>query len=189
MITTSTELKVWVLCAHNKQTHKADMMQKKNKWMPRARRQQCILSKVDFSVDMNCDSKANKCLMGPMEFKATKNQNNKQNLKLDMNTDLPTPKYFCLYSAQRMSVCSDFLLDFFFFFFFADTPPISRNEAVSKVNFSIIHLVRTVCELTFSIITDVLHLDDFILFTSAKVVLNRRPQNTFSKNNVPCVLR
>ena len=36
--------------------------------------------------------------------------------------------------------------------FFADAPPISQNEAVSKVNFSIIHLVRTVCELTFSII-------------------------------------
>ena len=39
---------------------------------------------------------------------------------------------------------------FFFFFFFADAPPISQNEAVSKVNFSITHLVRTVCELKFS---------------------------------------
>ena len=36
--------------------------------------------------------------------------------------------------------------------------------------------------------TDALHLEDFILFTSVKVVLNRRPQNTFSKNNAPCAL-
>ena len=34
--------------------------------------------------------------------------------------------------------------------FFVDAPPISQNEAVSKVNFPIIHLVRTVCELTVS---------------------------------------
>ena len=36
--------------------------------------------------------------------------------------------------------------------------------------------------------TDTLHSDDFVLFTSAKVVLDRRPQNSFSKNNAPCVL-
>ena len=36
--------------------------------------------------------------------------------------------------------------------------------------------------------TDALHLDDFILFTSAKVVLDRRLQNTFSNHNAPCVL-
>ena len=36
--------------------------------------------------------------------------------------------------------------------------------------------------------TDALHSDDFILSTSAEVVLDRRPQNTFSKNNAPCVL-
>ena len=37
--------------------------------------------------------------------------------------------------------------------FLADTPPISQNETVSNVNFFfIIHLVRTVCELTSSII-------------------------------------
>ena len=47
------------------------------------------------------------------------------------------------------------------------------------------HLARTVCELTSS---DTLHSDNFILLTSAKVVLNRRPQNTFSKNNTLCVL-
>ena len=36
--------------------------------------------------------------------------------------------------------------------------------------------------------TYALHSDDFILFTSAKVVLDRRPHNTSSKNNAPCVL-
>ena len=40
----------------------------------------------------------------------------------------------------------------FFTRFFADAPPISQNKTVSKVNFSINHLVRTVCELTSSII-------------------------------------
>ena len=43
-------------------------------------------------------------------------------------------------------------LTFFFFFFLADVPPISQNKTVSQVNFSITHLVRTVCELTSSII-------------------------------------
>ena len=37
-------------------------------------------------------------------------------------------------------------------------------------------------------ITDALHSDDLILFTSAKVDLDRRPHNTYSKNNAPCVL-
>ena len=36
--------------------------------------------------------------------------------------------------------------------------------------------------------TDALHSDDFILFVSAKVILDRGPQNTFSKNNATCVL-
>ena len=35
---------------------------------------------------------------------------------------------------------------------------------------------------------DALHSDNLILLTSAKVVLDRRPQNTFSKDNAPCVL-
>ena len=50
--------------------------------------------------------------------------------------------------------------------FFADAPPISQNEALSNVNFSIIHLVRTVCELTFNY-TDTQHSDDFILYTKS----------------------
>ena len=64
----------------------------------------------------------------------------------------------------------------------------SVKTKVSKVNFSNFHLVRTVCELKPSNYTDTLHSDDFIVFTSAKVVLDRRPQNTFSKRNAPCVL-
>ena len=36
--------------------------------------------------------------------------------------------------------------------------------------------------------TGALHSDDFILIMCVKVVLDRRPQNTFSKNNAPCVL-
>ena len=36
--------------------------------------------------------------------------------------------------------------------FYADAPPTNQNKTESKVNFSIIHLVRTVCELTSSII-------------------------------------
>ena len=46
-----------------------------------------------------------------------------------------------------MSVFSVFLSDFF-----ADAPLISQNKTVSKANFSIIHLVRTVCQLASSII-------------------------------------
>ena len=62
-------------------------------------------------------------------------------------TDLPTPKYFCPYSEQPMSIFSDFWPAYF-----ADAPPNSQNKAVSKVKFSNIHLVRTGCQLTFSII-------------------------------------
>ena len=54
---------------------------------------------------------------------------------------------FCLYSKQPTSIFSDFLPDFL-----ADSLPISQNKTKSKVNFSIIHLVRTVCQLTSSII-------------------------------------
>ena len=82
---------------------------------------------------------------------------------------------------------------FFSFFrfltrFFADAPPISQNKTVSKDNFSTIHLARTVCELTSSIIQVRYTQSDFIFFTSVKVVLEQRPQDTFSRNNAPCVL-
>ena len=60
---------------------------------------------------------------------------------LPQNTSVRTPNSLCPYFQifDQIFLC-------------ADTPPISQNEAVSKVNFSTIHLVRTVCELTFSII-------------------------------------
>ena len=55
--------------------------------------------------------------------------------------------------AYPHSLCPYFqIFDRTFFFFLADAPPISQNKAVSKANVSIIHLVRTVCELTFSIV-------------------------------------
>ena len=95
---------------------------------------------------------------------------------------------------QNTSVCTpNSLYPYFqifdlFFFFLADVPPIIQNEAVSKkFFFPIIHLAKTECELTFSII-QTLHSNNFILLTSAKVVLNQRLQNTFSKKNAPCVL-
>ena len=50
------------------------------------------------------------------------------------------------YYEQPISILSDFWP-----YFFADAP-VNQNKTVSKVNFSIIHLVRTVCELTSSII-------------------------------------
>ena len=96
--------------------------------------------------------------------------------------DLPTPKYFCQYFGQPMSIFSDF---------FVDAPPISQNKTVSKVNFSIIYLVRTVCELT-SLIIQTHYTRSTILFTSAKVVLQLGPHNTFfkkKKHHVCCLRR
>ena len=61
-------------------------------------------------------------------------------------------------------------------FFFADVPPISQDKKVSKGNFSITYLSRTVCELTFSIKQmhykngTLWHSDASILFTSATVL-------------------
>ena len=83
-----------------------------------------------------------------------------------------------------MSVFSDFLPDFF-----ADAPPISQNKTVSKVNFSIIHLVRTVCELTSSIIqTHYTRTTLFCLHLRKLFSIEDRRTNTFSYSNVPCVL-
>ena len=92
------------------------------------------------------------------------------------------------------------LFSFFFLFcfasFFSDAPPFNQDKKVSKDNFSIIYLLRTVCELTFSIkqmhyktgtpwhsdasilftsgnVLDKRHSDAFILFTSAEVPSHR----------------
>ena len=76
---------------------------------------------------------------------------------------------------------SDYLVCFvlFFCFFFADAPPINQDKKVSKDNFSIMYLLRTVCELTFSIkqmhykTGTLWHSDASILLTSANVVLDK----------------
>ena len=78
--------------------------------------------------------------------------------------DLPTSKY----SKQTVSVFSDFSLDFF-----ADAPPISQNKTVFKVIFFYYSASKNKCvnsHLQFN--TDALHSDDFILSTSARVVLD-----------------
>ena len=62
-----------------------------------------------------------------------------------LNCTLP-PAQTCL--PQNTSVSTPNSL----WIFFADAPPINQNKTVSKVTFFIIHLVRTVCELTSSII-------------------------------------
>ena len=104
----------------------------------------------------------------------------------------------------------------FFCFFFADAPLINQDKKVSKDNFSIIYLLRTVCELTFSIkqmhyktgtlchsdasiffmsavVLDERHSDAFILFTSAKVpsasakvILDKRPYKFLPKQCTVC---
>ena len=65
------------------------------------------------------------------------------------------PAYTKILVSTQNSLCpyfKIFLPDFFFFFFFVDAPPIKQNNKVSKDTFSVIHLVRRVRELTFSII-------------------------------------
>ena len=62
----------------------------------------------------------------------------------EATTDLPTQKYFCQYSNPSV-----FIFSYFWpIFFSADAPPI--NQKCKRTFFSIIHLVRTVYELTFS---------------------------------------
>ena len=87
--------------------------------------------------------------------------------------------WFCFLFLFVCLVC-------FVFCFFADAPPFYQDKKkVSKDNFSIIYLLRTVCELTFSIkqmhyITGTLqHSDASILFTSANVVLDKRHSDAF----------
>ena len=61
--------------------------------------------------------------------------------------DLPNPNYFCQYSKQPMSIFSAFWPDFF-----EDAPTIKTKQCQRTIFVSIIHLVRIVYELTFSII-------------------------------------
>ena len=78
---------------------------------------------------------------------------------LPQNTSVITPNCLCPYFQVWLydRIVSLFcLVPFCFLFcfvvgFFADAPPINQDKKVSKDNFSIIYLLRTVCKLTFSI--------------------------------------
>ena len=107
-------------------------------------------------------------------------------------TDQPSPKYFCQYSTQPVSLLPDFWLDFLGGRGGRRGGGLHhqsiKTKTVSKDDFSFIQLVRTVSEPTFSMIqmhyktTPLLHSDSLFFFflTSAKVVLDQRPY--FEKN-------
>ena len=92
--------------------------------------------------------------------------------------DLPTPKYICQYSKLPVSVFSDLwphYLVFVLFWFFCRCTTYQSQQKCQRTMFSIIYLLRTVWELTFSIkqmhykTGTLWHSDASILFTSAKV--------------------
>ena len=106
------------------------------------------------------------------------------------------PAYPQIHLSVLQTVCvfsdlwSDYLVCFVLLFvclfvFFCGWPPINHDKKVSKDNFSIIYLSRTVCELTFSIkqmhckTGTLWHSDASILFTSANVVLDKRHSDAF----------
>ena len=62
--------------------------------------------------------------------------------------DLPTPKYFCQYSEQSMSVFSDFWPDILRM----HHQSVKTKQCQRSILLLIIHLVKTVCELTSSTI-------------------------------------
>ena len=102
-----------------------------------------------------------------------------------------TSKQTCL--PQHTSVCTPNSLWPYFQFLFtrfslADAPPISQNKNSVKGQFFYLSSCKNSVWTHIFNYTDALHSDNFILFTSVKVVVDRRPQNTFSKNNAPCVL-
>ena len=80
-------------------------------------------------------------------------------------TNLPTPKYFCQYSEQPMSVLSKFWQEFCG----CNTDQSKQNGVKSKF-FYHSSCKNNVWTHIFNY-TDALHSDDFILFTSVKVVL------------------
>ena len=93
---------------------------------------------------------------------------------LPQNTSVRTPNRLCLY------------FKIFDLIFFADAPPKQNSVKGQCFDHSASKIQCVNSHLQFN--TDALHSDNFILFTSAKAVLDRRPKNTFTKNNVPCVL-
>ena len=105
-------------------------------------------------------------------------------LKCNASTDLPTLKYFCQYSEQPLSVFSDFLPDFL------QMHHQSTKAKVSNDNFSIIHLVRTVCELTSLINIIQMHYTRMILFClhlrKSFSIENRRSLSPKAMHRVCC---
>ena len=97
-------------------------------------------------------------------------------------TGLPTPKYFCQYSEQPMSLFSDFWLDFLQLHHQSVRTNIFKGQFFYHLSCK-----NSVWTHIFNY-TDPLHSDYFILYTSVKVVLDWRPQNIFSRSNAPCVL-
>ena len=80
---------------------------------------------------------------------------NRKEQKREDGNPTSEPQQTCLpqnTSVYTLNSQCPYFQNFHRIFFLADAPTISQNKAVSKVNFSIIYLVRTVCELTFSII-------------------------------------
>ena len=94
---------------------------------------------------------------------------------LFQNTSVSTPKSLSPYFR------------FLTGFFWGCTTNQSKQNSVKGQCFCHSSCKNSVSTHIFNYI-DSLHFDDFILFTSAKVVLHQRPQNTFSKNNAPCLL-
>ena len=90
-------------------------------------------------------------------------------------TDLPTPKYFSQYSKQPMSVLSKFWQAFC-----GCTTDESKQNSVKSQFFYHLSCKNSVWTHIFND-TDALHSDNFSLFTSAKVVLDRRPQKISPK--------
>ena len=77
----------------------------------------------------------------------------------ERTVSFPRPIYPKIRLSVLQTVCVRifrFMIGLFSLFclvllYFADVSPISQDKKVSKGNFSIIYLSRTVCELTFSI--------------------------------------
>ena len=95
---------------------------------------------------------------------------------LPQSTSVSTPK----------SICPYFQI-FYLIFFCGCTINQSKQNSVKNEFFDHSSCKNSVSTHIFNY-TDALHSDNFILFTSVKVVLNRRPQNTFSSNKAPSVL-
>ena len=95
--------------------------------------------------------------------------------------DLPTPKYLSVLWTAHVRIFR------FFYWIFCGCTNQSQQKSVKGYFFNHSSCKNSEWTHIFNY-TDALHSDDFILLASAKVILYRRPQNEFSKNNAPCVL-